>query len=192
VASVRPLAALLLLLPIGIYASDWHYSGYVKDGSSDTYQFYDAEGIQRPSKDVVRLWVKALTQSSLDRYYKKHEKEIVEKSAFKIVTGYSPQFYRLEATRGKYRDKAALQDVIIQTTSYELIANAPDAHVSSKMYFEIDCRERAAKILDLILYLDNGDISKTSSGTRANPQFIPPDSNGEWLSQLICPPVQPK
>jgi hypothetical protein len=35
--------------------------------------------------------------------------------------------------------------------------------------------------------LAKGDIAKLSGAAQGSYQFIPPDTNGEWQSQLICP-----
>src|SRR5450830_1265521 len=138
----RFVIALLLALNVATsYASDWQYAGYSKSEGNDTHMFYDADGVQHPSKDVVRYWLKAITQDNLDRYYKKHEKEVVEKSAWKIAVGYTPRFYKLEAIKSQYKDTDSLKDAVIGATSYEIIANSNDALVRTKIYFELNCPE---------------------------------------------------
>lgn len=180
------LATLCLASSAVAQASDWQYAGFSRVGQDDTFLFYDADGIQRPSPTIARYWLKAMTRANLDRYYTKHEKVLVERTARKVAVGYVPAFYKLEAIRAQYTSAEAFQDAVIEIASYEVVANQRDAFVTSKLYFELDCRERKSKLLEMISYDAKGDISKRGSSAQSSYQFIPPDSNGEWQSQLIC------
>src|ERR1700733_6366363 len=91
-------------------ASDWQYAGFAKIGKDDTFLFYDADSVQRPSASLVRYWLKSITRSNLERYYSKHEKPLVEKTAHKLVGGYVPRFYQLDAIRSQYTDATLLRD----------------------------------------------------------------------------------
>src|SRR5216117_3699580 len=62
-------------------ASDWQYAGYDKKGTVESHNFFDAEGISRPTKDIARVWVKSILARNLDRYEKTHRKAVVEKTA---------------------------------------------------------------------------------------------------------------
>ena len=177
----------LLVMQAVVYAADWQYAGFAKVEGADTYLFYDVEGVQRPSKDVARYWLKALTRTSLDRYYKEHEKSLIEATAMKIAVGYIPKFYQLEQIKSQYKSMETYRNAIIEIAGYEVIANESDAPARSKLYFELDCRDRKSKVLDMILYTPNGDIAKRFASPQTNYEFIPPDSNGEWQSRLICP-----
>ena len=183
-----PTALLLLGLvcSFAVQASEWQYAGYSKIGQDDTFLFYDSDGIQRPSQKLARYWLKSITRSNLERYYKKHEKSLIEKTARKIAAGYVPRFYQLEAIRSKYKDPTALRDAVIEMSSYEIIANELGALLTAKIYFEIDCGERKSRVLEMISYDPKGDLAKRGS-SQGDYQFIPPDSNGEWQSELICP-----
>src|SRR5258706_12062565 len=81
------------------HASDWQYAGYAKANAIDTHQFFDAESVSRPTKGLVRFWIKAIRVRDLDSYSKIHEKIIVEKAAQKIAANYSPKFLQLPAIR---------------------------------------------------------------------------------------------
>jgi len=167
-------------------ASDWQYAGFSRIGQDDTFLFYDAEGVQRPSPTLARYWLKAMTRANLDRYYAKHEKTLVEKTARKIAVGYVPKFYQLEAIRAQYSSTETFRDAVVEISSYEVVANERDSLVKSKLYFELDCGERRSKVLEMISYDAKGDISNRGGSAQSSHQFIPPDSNGEWQSQLIC------
>ena len=185
--SIRSTLLLLgLACPFALPASDWQYAGYSKIGQDDTFLFYDSDGVQRPSQKLARYWLKSITRSNLDRYYEKHEKSLVEKTARKIAAGYVPRYYQLEAIRSQYADPTTLRDAIIEISSYEVVANEPGTVLKAKIYFEIDCGERKSRVMEMISYDLKGAIAKSGSA-QGTFQFIPPDSNGEWQSQLICP-----
>ena len=183
---IRPILLIFSIAFSGAaQASDWQYAGFSKIGSDETYLFYDAEGIQRPSHNLARYWLKAMTRVNLDRYFAKHEKLLVEKTARKIGAGYVPKFYQLNAIRSQYGNADVFRDAAIEITSYEVVANERDALVKHKLYFELNCADRSSRILEILSYDLNG-LLKRAGAAQANYQFIPPDSNGEFQSQLIC------
>lgn len=176
------LALFAVLLTNIVYASDWQYAGSVKDGA---HQFFDAETLTHPTRDVVRVWVKSIQERRFNRYLQNHEKLIVEKTAHKIASGYSPRFLELPAIMSRH-EGAALKDVAVEITAYEVMANRPDIQMFSKFYFEIDCANKRIKLLDGTLYKDNGNISNRKARPDNDYTFIMPDSNGQWLSLLAC------
>ncbi|HQW20440.1 MAG TPA: hypothetical protein PLI90_07185 [Rhodocyclaceae bacterium] len=176
------LAFLAILLSNITYASDWQYAGYVKE---DLHQFFDAESLTHPTKDVTRVWVKSIQQRRFDHYSKTHEKLVVEKAARKIAFGYSPKFLELQAIKGQY-ETTALRDAIVGLTTQEVMANEPDIQTFSKFYFEIDCAKSRIKLLSGVMYTDNGKISSKKVRPDNDYAFIIPDSNGQWLSVLVC------
>lgn len=180
------LCTLCLALSAVAQASDWHYAGFAKIGQDDTFLFYDAEGVQRPSATLARYWLKAMTRVNLDRYYAKHEKILVEKTARKIAAGYVPEFHQLEAIRAQYSSAETFRDAVVEISSYEVVANERDSSVKSKLYFELDCSEGRSKVLEMISYDAKGNILNRRGSAQTRYQFIPPDSNGEWQSRLIC------
>jgi hypothetical protein len=100
---VRTLIALLLLLPFAkAYSADWQYTGGTKDGSS----FFDAEGVQYPEKDTVRVWVKSITNKTGRNCFKgKKGKKLIEDSAQKMASGYIPSYLLLESIKRIYKSK---------------------------------------------------------------------------------------
>jgi len=88
----RPLAAFVLapLCSGAVFAADWQYTGNSVTDKEATALFFDAASVERPSKGSVRVWVKAISQKALNRYYEKHgsEKWYIENVARKVATGY--------------------------------------------------------------------------------------------------------
>ncbi|HXM83630.1 MAG TPA: hypothetical protein VN929_17090 [Burkholderiales bacterium] len=178
----------LLLFTSASFGSDWRFAGYNKQGKSELYQFFDADYIDRPAKDIARVWVKAVTVKNLDRYYEAHQKDVVEKAATKIATGYAPRFFLLATVRRGYADKSALNEAAATATGYEVIANAPTVQPITKIYFEIDCKGRRIRHLDGVVYDAKGDVVPQNPSRKVpNYSFIIPETNGDWLSQLVCP-----
>jgi hypothetical protein len=179
------LALVALLLGNRALGSDWQYAGYVKVNGLESHQFLDAETVSHPTKDVLRVWVKSIRSKDFDRFYKSHQKLVVERSARKIAAYYGPRFLELDAVKAKY-SPAQLTDARVELTSYEVIANEPDIPTLTKLYFEIDCAGQRIKVLSGTSYSERGDVVNRGRITNAEYDFIAPDSNGQWLSQLLC------
>lgn len=184
-ACTRLLIAFLAALSAGIAdASDWQFFGFGQQGKDETFLSFDAESISHPTKETTRVRTKAIAVSELERYLMSHNKSVVDHTDRKRLTGYVPPVLLLPTVRGAYADAKGLRRKIL-ITSYELIANTPDIRVVSKFYIEIDCASQRIKMLDGSLFDDGGNsLSGQSNGEY---QFITPDSNGEWLSLLVCP-----
>ncbi len=182
------LVVLLAVLSTGIvYASDWHYAGSTRQGNVEALTFFDAESISHPSKDATRVWVKSIRARDLERYFKTHKKIVIEKSAERIAFGNAPVFLSLPAIKATYADKDALDSAVAELASDEMMANTPDIQPVSKFYFEIDCAGKRIKLVDGVLFNNDGSMSSKPGRISGNFGFIAPDSNGEWLSLLVCP-----
>ena len=166
-------------------ASDWQYAGFIKSGDVEAHQFLDSASVSRPSPDVARVWVKAVQVRVFDQYFKSHHELMVEKAARRVAKNYVPRFLTLETVSAKY-GPTQLQDAVVDITTYEVAANEPDIQASSKLYFEIECSGQRIKLLQGIAYSDRGVIQRGGRKPSAEYQFIAPDSNGQWLSQLVC------
>ena len=178
---------LAVVLPRIGQASDWQFGGAATENKGQTLVFFDADGIQRPSRNTARVWVKSIYLVTLDQYYKKHNRDIVEKSARKVVTGYIPTYFTLEPIRRKYDSVKAANEEAIGYVAYEIIANASEIRISSKFFFEIDCSGKRMKLLDGVMYRENGDLVQGSKPPKEEYRFIPPDTDGEWLLLMVCP-----
>jgi hypothetical protein len=166
--------------------SEWLYAGSTKTDSVEAHQFFDAETASRSRPDFVRVWIKAVTVQELERALLRSKNSFVERASKKLATGYTPRFLQLESIRSKYNtDASRLQEAAIEFTLYEAVAATTDAKVFSKVYFEIDCTQQRLRALDVIGYTSTGQ-PKVNRIPPQDFQFIAPDSNGQWLSQLLC------
>jgi hypothetical protein len=175
----------LLLLPlVNVYAADWQYTGGTKDGST----FYDAESIQYPDKDSVRVWVKSITSKAASSYFKgKKEKKLIDDAATKMASGYVPNYLLLESVKRIYKNENDYRGAIAEVIADEIIANEFGVHADVSIYYQIDCKGKRIGTLSFTKY--RKDTSVETSGSTEQPKYdcISPDSTGEWLSMLVCP-----
>lgn len=193
----RPLAAvgfvLIALLCSGaVFAADWQYTGNSVIGKDPTAMFFDADSVQHPSKGTVRVWVKAISQKVLERYYEKHgsEKWYIENVARKIASGYVPAFFMLPSIKKLYSkpkpNGQKLDDLIIDVTGEEFLANSGDLPERAKFYFEIDCKGKRMATLSATLYRADGSMSNAADYESPKYAHVAPDSTGEWTWLLVC------
>ena len=70
--------------------ADWKFFGGTTVSGERMITFYDAESLQY-SGGNVKVWTKAIGQSEFNAKMKAHEKEIIEKTAKKVTSGYFPR-----------------------------------------------------------------------------------------------------
>ena len=173
-----------LLLLSAAYAADWQYAGIV---GKDKASFFDAADIQYPDKDTVRLWVKDISEKTIRGYFKSRDgDQIMDESARKIASGYTPEFLKLESTRRTLPADFKMQDALATMVSDEIIANKAGVQSVTATYFEIDCKGRRIAPLTIIKYRNNGNIAKSQTAQQARYFYIVPDSSGDWLAMLVC------
>lgn len=183
---IRTLLAMFFLLPLSAaFAADWQYAGIV---GKDKASFFDAADIQYPEKDTVRLWVKDIAEKTIRGYFKSRDgDQIIDESARKIASGYTPEFLKLESTRRAFPADFKMQDALATMVSDEIIANKAGVPSVTSTYFEIDCKGRRIAPLTVIKYRKNGNIAKSQTPQQARYFYIVPDSSGDWLAMLVCP-----
>jgi hypothetical protein len=175
---------LCLLSFVEAYAADWQYAGLV---GKDKASFFDADSVQYPDKDTVRLWVKNVPEKTIKKYFSgKNRDQIIDESARKIASGYIPGFLKLETIKRTPPEDPGVQDALATMVSDEIIANKPGAQATTSTYFEIDCKGKRMAPLTIIKYRKNGHIAKTETPQPAKYFYIVPDSSGDWLSMLVC------
>jgi len=167
-------------------ASDWQYAGLVKAGGVQAHQFFDADSVSQPTKDVTRVWVKSIRVRDFDLYYKTHEKSVVERSVRKIADGYSPIFLALQEVKAQYADATALANASTTLTAHEVAANTFDIQAFQRFYVEIDCVGKHIRLLQRISYKEDPNVPRAAARPNSDYAFIPPDSNGKWLSLMVC------
>ena len=167
-------------------ASDWQYFGANVVEKQQVLQFFDAESVSRPSKDLARVWTKSMRMKDYDRYYLSHKQEVIQKAGQKIATGYSSSYLLLPEVGKQFSDATAQKEAVVDLIVYEVVANAPEIRSQSKIYFEIDCAGNRIKVLSIVLYTDNAASTPKSGGSQRDYDFIVPDSAGQWLKSLVC------
>lgn len=105
-----------------------------------------------------------------------------------MVAGYTPQFLELPVVKAQFGEEASLKEAAIEFALYEVMVNAADIRTFGKLYFEIDCSGKRARLLDGILYSGDGSVSRNAAHFNRDFQFVSPDSNGELLTLLVCRP----
>lgn len=164
----------------------WQYAGSSsKDGG--TASFFHATSVEYPKQNTVRFWVRAISQKALDRYRKEHEKDLVEITARRMVRYEVPRFLALQTIKDKYPDDKAWIDAVIEVLSLETAANAVEG-ATSKLYFEIDCKEKQMGVLSAAIFKTDGSLrSNQNFKVPTSVSHIAPDTSGEWLSLMLCP-----
>ncbi len=183
---VRTLCAIVFLFPLAeVYAANWQYAGIV---GKDKASFFDADGVQHPDKDTVRMWVKNIPEKTIKSYFNsKNREQVIEDSARKIASGYIPDFLKLESIKRSHPTDPKMQDALATMVSDEIIANKPSVQATTTTFFEIDCKGKRIAPLTIIKYRKNGSVAKTETPQPAKYFYIVPDSSGDWLSMLVCP-----
>lgn len=188
--SYSRLLAVLLLMPV-VALADWKYAGTAMLGSNvDESIFYDTGSIARPSKSIVRTWIKTIPQDAIEAFYTKpgalqRYKELV---STKVARGYVPGYLQLPVVTRLYPSAQGqtLNGAIIVVTGAELIANAEDVQASAKFYFEIDCYEKTMATLSAVIFRPNGSISSQGDAKSPKGRRISPGGLGDGLSQILC------
>jgi hypothetical protein len=185
----RTFIALFLLLPIvQAHAADWKFAGNIDNVES----FFDSDGIQYPDKDIVRVWVKYISERTINSYFESsHRKQVMDDSAKKMVSGYIPNFVTLEPIQRTLpsdpnQKENKLRNMSAEVISGEVIANTTGVHANSTVFFEIDCKGKRIGVLSYITYRKDGSIENSQSSEQPKYDYIQPDSSGEWLSMLVC------
>jgi len=189
VIHIRTLIAFLLLLPLPeAYASDWKVIGASQvDKETVEVLFFDAESVKQQD-DTVRVWVEGVPKKTLgDIFNQKHNEKLIEAVASKLVTGYVPPYVMLQSLKGKYSNTKVFDDDRLDVMSEEVIVNIMDVRITSKIYYEIDCKEERIAPLSVILYRKDGSLKQSSDSHSPKYSYIVPDSNGERLSQVLSP-----
>lgn len=148
--------------------------------------FLDSSDVVRTPDDVVHVWVESIPQGQLDRYYQKNKDTLVKKAAVDYIVGYVPRFFQLPSVKSSY-NKEQLANIASTTTVYELIVNTHRVNPASKIQYAIDCSSnRRIKPIFYLAFDSKGNITRSEAATNAVWIPVIPDSNGQWLSELIC------
>ena len=131
-------AALLVLMgttPSGQAVDvDWKVFGGASVSGPEIC-FYDAKGVVRTYRGLVRVWTKCLSQQDLEKIDVQHDfnGRIVESAARKTDNGYVPPIARIED--GIDLNKATV------ITRYEETANIAPIQPRASIFYELNWRE---------------------------------------------------
>jgi hypothetical protein len=175
-----------------VYASDWRYFGN-SGGKDDSAMFYDADTIEHPNKDSIRVWTKLIPQESLTKYVDKHhaDKQIIDGVAKKLVNGYIPEYLELPSIKKRYSmtvsTKEELADIKVNVVLSEFLANSGNVQESAKIFSEIQCVQKQIGTLSIITYKKDGSSSSEDFQIPMFIKHVAPDTSGEWLLFMVCP-----
>lgn len=169
-------------------ASDWKYAGYL-DGirTGPTVAFLDEESITRDGAKV-RYWTKMVPQKTLESFAgppgKPKYRAFIEEAAIKVASGYVPPMLTGSSLRRVYRSQMSdPEGFVAEVVAWEIAANRGARH-TSLFLFEIDCAKQATRYVQGTLFDKSGNPKKTFGERKW--EFIAPDTNSAWVSEVLC------
>jgi hypothetical protein len=159
--------------------ANWKYAGgtLLEKEGGHALAFFDADNIQYLSNGDVKVWVKAINASEIDRVVTK-EKEIVKKAAEKMEKPYYPPYFLSNPNP----DTSA--DTYLEMIVWEEAANHADIKPMARLLYEINCKERMFQTISAITYKSDGSMTFTSDFDKWN--HITQASTGDNLAKLLC------
>ena len=156
--------------------ADWKFFGGTTVSGEKMITFYDAES-SKYAGGSVKVWVESIGQSEFTTKMKTYEKQIIEKAAVRVVSGYFPP-YSLVNKKTSYGDS-------IEVISWEELANSSVLQPRAKLLFEINCNDKKIRTLTGTSFKNNGDIASSKKNSDEW-KYISPESNGETLQKILC------
>jgi hypothetical protein len=159
--------------------ANWKYAGgtLLEKEGGHTLAFFDSENIQYSSNGDVKVWIKAIDESEIDRLVTK-EKEFTKKAAEKMGKSYYPPYFLLNP------DPNPSFDTYIEMIVWEEAANHADIKPRARLLYEIRCKEQIIQTTSAIMYKSNGTTTFTSDFDKWS--SIIPESTGDNLRKLLC------
>ena len=179
------LGSILFAVSATGYASNWEFAGGAKTEKGDTYEFFDAESVTKPDRDTVRVWVKSMLRAKLNQT-SKSEKQVIDAGARKFSAGYCPRILKLPSVSKQYGDAKALSDACIDAMVLELKANLPESMEVSKILFELDCKGKRSRPLEMLFFDEKQKLKSSTRGKPGEWAYVSPDSNAEHWHALLC------
>jgi hypothetical protein len=170
---------ILVIIVSEASAADWKFIGdtLFKKSSGATLAYYDPDSVQYLPNGNIRVWIKAVDASEVDRLLAK-EKAIVKTTAEKVTNGYYPPY-----VLSNPKPEPSF-DTYMEIVAWEEAANHAETKPRAKLLYEINCKERIIQILSGVAYKNDGTTASTSSAGQWN--HISPESNGETLQKILC------
>ncbi len=174
---------LIVLNSVEAIGADWKYLGGAKLVKGEVVlSYYDTESVKYLPNKNVRVWIKGVKSSEVERIRKKNEKQIIEKSAKKVANGYFLPY--ASVTPGTSFDD------YIEIIAWEEVATYSDLKPRLKIFWEINCTEKKIKTLTITSY--NNDGVPNGDSKDSDWEYIPPESNSETLEKILCNGIEEK
>lgn len=172
-------AALLTGFRTDALRASWKYVGDSSPGigGGKTLSFYDAENIEYLADGIVKVWVKSVDASEIEKIVDR-EKSIVKKAGDKAAQSYYPPYLLSNP------DLSTSADAHMEMIVWEEAANHASMKAISKGLYEINCRESKFLKISTILYKRDGTTTYASDFDRWTPVSL--DSTGESLQNILC------
>ena len=141
----------------------------------------------RPGKGLLRVWVESIANRQIEQYRSgEHKKEIVDRTAKKMATGYVPHILLLPQVAKLYPTAKDFNDAVFDAISREEVANTGAVEHLSRYYWEIDCSENRWRILEIMTFEPSGEL-KSSRKIEGDWNHIAADTNTQHLAAMLCP-----
>ncbi|MDR3501740.1 MAG: hypothetical protein P4L79_04080 [Legionella sp.] len=182
------LLVFLFLFPVVAQAADWRFYGSSKIKTDDESLFYDAGSVQHLSETTVRVWMTAFPKKQIDHVMKTANEKMINATAKKMASGYIPDYCLLQEVEKSVSSKKELDDMIIDVIGAEVAANSDNVKSSAQFFYEIDCSKKRIGELSITFFNPDGSVANSRNVNNDTPKFsyIPPNSNAERLSQMVC------
>lgn len=161
--------------------ADWIYYGGadLRKGEGPVAVFYLRGEVKQLPSGHFEVWTKGHSEKDLDAVDVINNKKLMDRITKKVAHYYVPPI-------GKIRDVNLDQAIAI--TTYEEIANDGELQAHMKILYEIDCLGERNRELSVTIFSEGKLISSEQAREWVR---IPPESNGRYLMQLVCPMETP-
>lgn len=175
------LIVLSLVLPgVEAVGAEWKYlGGAALPNGRQTIVFFDSESLEYTGNRSIKVWTLSFNLSDIVSVRKRHEMEVMERTASKQKMRYCPPY-------ASVHPETVLDDYV-SIISFEEAANAFKTKARAKVLFEIRCADSMIRTLSIVSYRYIGEIeSKRKSDTAGSWGLIRPKSNADTLRKIVC------
>lgn len=177
--------------PIHAAASDpdWRVFGF----TDEHVLLYSVPDIVREPDNLVRVWSEQLNSKAVGRVVNRATGKGGNVRFMAAVIGRVARYYEpplmlagLDKSCNSSKRKDCLAERAADITSMEEVANESLVPRDGLVLYELDCREKRARVLSVIVYQKHG--SPESSSRPMDWEYVPPETNLDWLLTIVCDP----
>ena len=161
---------------LNVWADDWKYVGKNHYNCLQTMTFYEAESVEYTLNGNCKAWIKGISVGELNRVMKKNDREIVRKSAEKVLTSYIPPYSLVDVKKSFIE--------VVDIITWEGTASHPDTKPVLLIRIELDCKNKAMRTLSSAYY--KGDNTIETDLEAGDWQLINPETNGKKILDILC------